>query len=577
MLHKMTVRNFKHFEEAEIELGNPVVFIGPNNSGKSTALQALTLWEAGMKKWTDKRKGQKTPEKRPGVSINYKDLISIPVPNAKLLWKNLHVVDSSKDQAGKPKNEKIYVEIVLEGVTGNSKWKCGFEFYYANEESFYCRPKRLDSKGEKRMPVPAEAENIHIALLPPMSGLTTIEDKLTAGSINRLIGEGRTAEVLRNLCYKISQENKSDWDKLVEYIIKLFGVKLEAPKFSSTTGIITMGYSENNIHLDISCSGRGLQQTLLILSFMFANPDTVLLLDEPDAHLELLRQEQIYDVIIDVANKKNNQIIAASHSEKLLNVAVGRDVVVAFVGKPHRVNRGSQVIKALKDIGFDHYYLAEQTGWILYLEGSTDLAILKSFAAKLNHEKAMRALERPFVHYVGNQPRQAQEHFYGIREAKKDLVGIAIFDRLEKKLPPSEEELIFAEWQKNEIENYLCQKETLLNYVRNKVVGSSGDLFDTPDSTREWPERMEESINEISTSLKDLKGLSPWSDDVKASDDFLEPLFRKFYDKLDLPNEMDKKNFHVLAEFVPEKLIDDEVREKLDLIVEVAEKAQPVK
>ena len=55
MLTKLTVRNFKRFEEVEIELGNPVVFVGPNNSGKTTAMQALALWDAGLKQWLAKR------------------------------------------------------------------------------------------------------------------------------------------------------------------------------------------------------------------------------------------------------------------------------------------------------------------------------------------------------------------------------------------------------------------------------------------------------------------------------------------------------------------------------------------
>ena len=47
MLTKLIIRNFKRFTSAEIELGNPVVFVGPNNSGKTTALQAITLWDVG--------------------------------------------------------------------------------------------------------------------------------------------------------------------------------------------------------------------------------------------------------------------------------------------------------------------------------------------------------------------------------------------------------------------------------------------------------------------------------------------------------------------------------------------------
>ncbi len=43
MLTRLLVRNFKGFSEIDIPLGHPVVFIRPNNSGKTTALQALTL------------------------------------------------------------------------------------------------------------------------------------------------------------------------------------------------------------------------------------------------------------------------------------------------------------------------------------------------------------------------------------------------------------------------------------------------------------------------------------------------------------------------------------------------------
>jgi hypothetical protein len=44
-------------------------------------------------------------------------------------------------------------------------------------------------------------------------------------------------------------------------------------------------------------------------------------------------------------------------------------------------------------------------------------------------------LENPFLHSVGNLPSEVRTHFFGLREAKPDLVGLAIFDRLERPLP----------------------------------------------------------------------------------------------------------------------------------------------
>src|SRR5712692_2816313 len=108
MLTRLTARNFKRFGEVEVELGNPVVFIGPNNSGKTSALQALALWEVGLRRWNDKRRGEKTPEKRPGVAINRRDLIAVPVPDANLLWRNLHVRDIQRsDGEQQTKNVRV--------------------------------------------------------------------------------------------------------------------------------------------------------------------------------------------------------------------------------------------------------------------------------------------------------------------------------------------------------------------------------------------------------------------------------------------------------------------------------------
>jgi|SRR5271169_2338960 len=93
MLTKLKMRNFKRFGSVEVDLGNPVVFIGPNNSGKTSALQALALWQVGLSRWNERRKGKGTPEKRPGVTINRRDLVAVPIPDANLLWRNLHVRD----------------------------------------------------------------------------------------------------------------------------------------------------------------------------------------------------------------------------------------------------------------------------------------------------------------------------------------------------------------------------------------------------------------------------------------------------------------------------------------------------
>ncbi len=576
MLTKLTFRNFKRFDEAEIELGNPVVFIGPNNSGKTTAMQALALWDVGLKQWLAKRSGR-TPERRPGVTVNRRDLTAIPVPAANMLWRGLHTRHIRRGEDGRQKTGNVRIDIAVEGITEGAPWVCGLEFDYANEQSLYCRPlRRGEERPHDRMPVPERAGAARIAFLPPMSGLAATEIHLPEGAVNVRIGEGRTAEVLRNLCYSISgdEERSESWERLVKQIDRLFGVRLEEPRPVPERGEIEMAYRENGVRLDLSASGRGLQQTLLILAYLYANPGNVLLLDEPDAHLEILRQREIYRLLSETAERSGSQVIAASHSEVLLNEAAGRDLVVAFVGQPHPIGGGtSQLYKALAEIGWEQYYQAEQNGWVLYLEGSTDLTILQKFAQRLGHQDAAEALARCFVHYCGNQAGKALGHFYGLAEALPKLKGIALFDRMEAPLR-GQGRLPVLSWRRREIENYLCTQATLEAWASAPPPeGQPGPLFAEAQAA-DRVAAMREAVAEVSTALRTLGKGSPWGEDMKVRDDFLKPLFESYFRRLNLPNLMQKKNFHELADHVPEDEIDPEIREKLDAVACAAQGAQ---
>lgn len=50
MLTKLCIRNFKLFKDVEIKLDGRVVLVGPNNSGKTSVLQAIELWSLGVRR-----------------------------------------------------------------------------------------------------------------------------------------------------------------------------------------------------------------------------------------------------------------------------------------------------------------------------------------------------------------------------------------------------------------------------------------------------------------------------------------------------------------------------------------------
>jgi len=51
-IHYLKIHHFKMFgDEVTLDFEQPSVLIGPNNSGKTTVIQALYLWHLGLKKW----------------------------------------------------------------------------------------------------------------------------------------------------------------------------------------------------------------------------------------------------------------------------------------------------------------------------------------------------------------------------------------------------------------------------------------------------------------------------------------------------------------------------------------------
>jgi len=570
MITKFRISNFKRLEGAELDLGSAAVFIGPNNSGKTTALQAMALWDIGWKRWAEKR-DKSSPAERVGVTINRRDLYAIPVPSAKLLWRDLHTMQVDRTSSA-PKAGKVFITLTAEGVHDDTPWICTLEFYYANEESFYCRLK--DSEDGL---IPDAVRRHNVVFLPPMSGLAEREHRKEAGEISVLIGEGQTAQVLRNLCWQLfSRDDKQAWSELVARIDSLFHITLQEPTYIKERAELSLTYKERSgVELDLSSSGRGCQQVLLLLSYMLANPNAVLLLDEPDAHLEILRQRDVYNLLTEIAAANGSQIVAASHSEIILQEAAERDVVMAFVGKPHRIDTRSrsQVKKALESIRMADYYLAEQKGWMIYLEGSTDLAILRRLAERLNHPaKAVLHDSVPVIYLGSNKPQEARDHFQGLREAKPDLVGMALFDHLDRELHTGSQ-LTERMWSRREIENYLVTPESLRTYVCQDLL-REGDLLEQ-EERRTRLDTLEACLAEIVNALRITNKPDPWGPDIKVTDDFLDPLFKLYYERLGIPQQIFKRDYHGLADAMPLQAIDPEVNAVLDAILTIAAMAVP--
>ena len=155
---------------------------------------------------------------------------------------------------------------------------------------------------------------------------------------------------------------------------------------------------------------------------------------------------------------------------------------------------------------------------------------------------------------------------------------MALFDRLETE-PRDIAPVECLIWSRREIENYLCSRDDP-GGVRRGLGSRSRRGWDPSSRPRRrlavaWTRCRQTIADDRSRRSETLGKGSPWSVDVKVSDDFLTPLFEEYFGKLGLPNLMAKKNFYELADYVPEDQIDPEIGDKLEAIASVAERAAP--
>ena len=338
MIRRVTVRNFKRFDEQTFELADSVVLAGPNNSGKSTLLQAIATWKMGLDRWRAQRGAGSASRavKRSGVSITRGDLTATPLREMNLLWRGRRVTRTL--QEGPPGTPRL-IEIVLEGSGANGSaetpWKCGMEFQYANPEMIYVRPqgaKTLESEAVRHFP-PDPAAALEVVHVPPLVGVQRDEPRLDKGMQDLLVGQGQAGGILRNLLLEAAEKDNGDWGALVGHVRDLFGIRLRKPVYSPAQPYILCEYDEpeGSGPLDLANAGSGTLQVVLLLAFLYARPASVILLDEPDAHQHIVLQKQVYGLLRKVARERGGQIVLATHSEVVLD-ATAPERVLSFCG-----------------------------------------------------------------------------------------------------------------------------------------------------------------------------------------------------------------------------------------------------
>jgi hypothetical protein len=188
MIKEISLTKFKKFSGKNIELksNSLTLIVGGNNSGKSSILHAIAVWEfcklilqteKGLESLTNTSHFQ-------GYGLSADEFLPVAVPSLKHLWTNLK--SQERDVKG-GYNLRIGCKWDLK-----NKKDCYLEFGLSLvNDRLFIKTTKSNIQIEDKIPT--------VAYLPPFAGILDRENMLSIAERRRLIGKGMSGSVLRNL------------------------------------------------------------------------------------------------------------------------------------------------------------------------------------------------------------------------------------------------------------------------------------------------------------------------------------------------------------------------------------------
>lgn len=491
MISKITLHRFKQFKDAPIELGAGVTFVvGANNSGKSSLLHALAVWQF-CKTIVEIEKGSGVfvaGVTTQGVGLGDDEFTPISVPSLRHLWTNLR---TQKITEADGFTLKIKVQWTKDHEDDRH---LEFGLALANDRLFI---KVTDSNlgADDRIP--------QIAYLPPFAGITDKETRLTPAMRNRLVGQGLSGGIIRNVLFDMYQRNQTErsrlrgtrtkltsselnslrttdsWELLLQTIQDVFQRGLDISPFNEMYhSYIRVGTFRGEVlnkrfqkvagynTRDLMVEGSGFLQWLSVYALALSPDFDVVLLDEPDAHLHCSLQTDLISRLETIADSKTKQILLATHSTEIIRHAQPANVMEVSKGTAGYLTTEGQKVKVLAGIGAEYaprLHKLQKFRRLLVVEGEIDERLLRIWADRLRITWPANVVIWPWS--AGHKERK--QLISQLRVEIPDLKAISLRDRDDESDGSVQADLVdkshtdslpgvqLLKWRRRHIENYL--------------------------------------------------------------------------------------------------------------------------
>ena len=321
MIKQVELKRFKKFLNTTILLNDFSILVGENSSGKTSVLQAINLALSAFSRWnlysTDNN--GITKPRRKGVGCT-----QLPgFLNAD--FRELYY--GKKSRNSRVNGNAIGAEIHLTDEKGN---KFGMQV----SSLFGGYNLTPLSKLEQIQNNPT-LHNKEALLISGFVGLASSEEKTLSLALRNRLRDGRASEIIRNLLLDTKESAPKNYGKLIERLKKDFGFYIDDVNFDESSDInVHASYDDiienQKVPFDFCSSGSGMMQVLQILTSIYRYcPDTVsvVLLDEPDAHLHANMQVALLYSLREIQKELGIQILISTHSTAIISSAQPSEII----------------------------------------------------------------------------------------------------------------------------------------------------------------------------------------------------------------------------------------------------------
>lgn len=394
-LARISIHNFKRFDRLDLDLADFNLLVGPNNSGKSTLLQACTLFDFCYRSSLERQNGGFKFVNR---TFGADEFAVLPAADPHDLW---------HDRRAMSGNDPIPIRLEATLRSGES---------YAFD--VVLRFNRFAVQADSTNATPIDPASFSIAFIPGFTGFWPREERRTPVVVRSMRAEGQHGGIVRNLLLDL-RASPDRWERFRAVLAEIFpAIELNDPQFDEQVDrYIRSTYQESTGRtppaskrqkapvFDLFSAGSGFHQFVQIFASIHSESATTVLLDEPDAHLFSRLQSRLHALLQKLV-RQGLQVIAASHSPELIAAADPRSIVSFANGTPRRLEVRADVagtartLEALENVSL---LLVDAYERVVVVEDRADEEQLRWWMEKLLPPDDWRRIQPRLVFLYAHQ------------------------------------------------------------------------------------------------------------------------------------------------------------------------------